>query len=219
MAKKTKPTSIIKKSKSDLSYINPTLHQFAVGLSDLKLDGANPRKHTDRNLDVIKESLSKFGQQTPVVFTRGGVVVKGNGTFMAAKALGWGKIAAIPTSLSQESDVSAYKITDNKSADLATWDFEALASYVKNSPEIDWIGLGWQQYELDPLLEAVWEKPSVGQTNGVDGGTGETKSLTVTIEQWGVIERAVDKAMESADDQDMSVGRALELICGDYLGS
>ena len=58
-------------------------------LSDLAIDPANVRKHDDRNLAAIKSSLSRFGQQKPIVIRPDGSVVAGNGTLAAAQSLGW----------------------------------------------------------------------------------------------------------------------------------
>jgi len=76
------------------------------------------------------ESLSKFGQQTPLVIGAGGVILKGNATFEAAKRLGWDKIAAIPFDRAGEL-VRGYKLVDNKSSELATWAQEVLRDELK----------------------------------------------------------------------------------------
>ncbi len=56
-------------------------------VADLMLDPSNVRKHSAENLNAIKASLAKFGQQKPIVADKKGVVVAGNGQLMAAKAL------------------------------------------------------------------------------------------------------------------------------------
>lgn len=61
-------------------------------VADLALDPANARKHSDKNLAAIKASLTRFGQQKPIVIDSSGVVRAGNGTLAAAKALGWAEI-------------------------------------------------------------------------------------------------------------------------------
>jgi len=60
--------------------------------AELSLDPANVRKHDRRNLDAIKASLRKFGQQKPIVVDTKGIVLAGNGTLTAAKELGWSEI-------------------------------------------------------------------------------------------------------------------------------
>lgn len=96
-----------------------------VSLANLTNDPSNVRKHDEANLSAIKASLAKFGQQKPVVINSAGVVVAGNGTVMAARALSWKTIKAIKTDLTPSMAI-AYAIADNRSAELATWDDEAL---------------------------------------------------------------------------------------------
>lgn len=64
-----------------------------VKVDDLQYDPENPRKHNDKNIQAIAASLKEFGQQRPIVVTRKGIVVAGNGTLEAARLLKWGEIA------------------------------------------------------------------------------------------------------------------------------
>ncbi len=97
-----------------------------VTVASLLFDPANVRKHGERNLDAIKASLARFGQQKPIVVDADGIVRAGNGTLMAAKALGWDEIEIVRTNL-RGSEATAYAIADNRTAELAEWDEAALA--------------------------------------------------------------------------------------------
>lgn len=97
-----------------------------VPIDSLVFDPANVRKHGEKNLATIKASLSRFGQQKPIVVDANGVVRAGNGTLAAAKALGWKEIAVVRSTLSG-SEATAYAIADNRTAELAEWDEDALA--------------------------------------------------------------------------------------------
>ena len=59
-----------------------------VTVASLMLDPANVRKHDHKNIDAIKASYARFGQQKPIVVDGDGIVRDGNGQLMAAKALG-----------------------------------------------------------------------------------------------------------------------------------
>lgn len=87
----------------------------------LSLDPANLRKHSRKNLDAIKASLRRFGQQKPIVVDAKGIVLAGNGTLTAAKELGWKEIQIVRTELSG-TQATAFGIADNRSAELAEWD-------------------------------------------------------------------------------------------------
>ncbi len=90
-------------------------------LASLKFDPRNARKHGEKNLEAIKASLARFGQQKPIVVTPDGTVIAGNGTLAAAMALGWESVKAVTTTLAG-SDLSAFGIADNRTGELAEWD-------------------------------------------------------------------------------------------------
>lgn len=97
-----------------------------VKIDTLILDPANVRRHPAKNLEAIKASLTRFGQQRPVLVNAKGIIIAGNGTVMAAKALGWDHVNIVRTEL-EGSEATAYAIADNRTAELAEWDDDALA--------------------------------------------------------------------------------------------
>lgn len=101
-----------------------------VPISDLVLDPTNARKHDTKNLEAIKGSLKRFGQQKPIVVDKNGVVIAGNGTLEAAKAIGWDQIEVVYSDLSG-SDRTAFALADNKTSDLSTFDDEILNKQLK----------------------------------------------------------------------------------------
>jgi len=145
--------------------------------------------------------------------------VKGNGTVLAAKELGWQVIAAIETDLKREADLTAYKIADNKSGDLATWDWQTLAEQIKEFPEIDWKAHGWKDYELAPILQGEWQPPAINGDGSANNGADKGDPILVTAEQRVTIERAIEAVREKLNDPELSEGRCVELICADYLSA
>lgn len=100
-----------------------------IEISSLSPDPANVRRHSERNLETIKASLRRFGQQKPIVIDGNGIVRAGNGTLAAATALGWTHIQAVRSSLAG-SEATAYAIADNRAGDPdvgSTFDQNALA--------------------------------------------------------------------------------------------
>jgi DNA modification methylase len=134
---------------ADLAHIAPPLRPFAVELSKLTEDPANARKHSARNLESIRQSLQRFGQQTPIV-VRAGVIIKGNATARVARELGWTSIAAIPTGLS-DAELIAYGIADNRTGELAEWDDQVLERLLTAMPEDLRASAGWQDDELSEI--------------------------------------------------------------------
>jgi len=128
-----------------------------VAISSLVPDPANVRKHSAKNLDAIKGSLARFGQQKPIVVSAAGVVVAGNGTLAAAVALGWTEIDVVRSPL-VGSEATAYAIADNRTAELAEWDDEALAQTLA-ALAIDDAALaeatGFDASEVEQMLQAT----------------------------------------------------------------
>jgi DNA modification methylase len=128
-----------------------------IPLDQLHNDPANVRKHGEQNLAAIKASLARFGQQKPIVVNREGVVVAGNGTLMAARALGWRTVKAVRTGL-EGAEATAFAIADNRTAELAEWDESALqqqlAAIAIEDEEL-LAATGYDEKELDRLAAAA----------------------------------------------------------------
>jgi site-specific DNA-methyltransferase (adenine-specific) len=125
-------------------------------IDDLDLDPRNARKHDEKNLKAIADSLKLFGQRKPIVVW-GRTVVAGNGTMAAAQSLGWTEIsvARVPDDWSSD-QVKAYALADNRSAELAVWDEQVLASQLLEltAAEFDVELLGFE-IPVEPLQDVV----------------------------------------------------------------
>jgi len=141
---------------------------------DLLLDPENARKHSQKNLDAIKASLTKFGQRKPIVINHKGVILAGNGTVEAAKDLGWDHIdvAVVPSDW-DEATARAYALADNRTAELAEWDESVLAKQLlelmDENFDIEAIGFEMPEPEIEPepddapTIEEVEHRTKVGQ--------------------------------------------------------
>ena len=114
-------------------------------VDDLALDPANVRKHPIRNLEAIKASLQKFGQQRPILVGSDGVVIAGNGTLAAARELGLASVIVVKSDLAGV-QATAYSIADNRTAELAEWiepDLAEILATLRTSDEIDHLVTGF----------------------------------------------------------------------------
>jgi ParB-like chromosome segregation protein Spo0J len=128
--------------------INESLKGLKKSISKLKLDSKNARKHPARSLESIKDSLANFGQQKPIVITKDGVVVAGNGTLQAAKALGWKNLACV--TFEDAKKARAYAIADNRASELSEWDTEELLHQLEEMHDLN---LGFNTSELQDLID------------------------------------------------------------------
>jgi DNA modification methylase len=138
----------------------------AVKISDLVPDPANVRKHSPKNLDAIKGSLARFGQQKPIVVDKAGVVIAGNGTLEAAKAIGWTSINVVRTDLDGV-DRTAFAIADNRTGELAEWDAGGLSETLKSLQDMDFnlSEIGFDDTDLANMI--------AGNVAGTEGLTDE----------------------------------------------
>ena len=143
-------------------------------ISDLTLDPNNARTHSQKNLDAIKASLLKFGQRKPIVINAKGVVLAGNGTVEAAKALGWDQIDVATTPADwDEATARAYALADNRTAELAEWDENVLAQQLlellDGDFDIEVIGFEMPEPEIEPepddapAIDEVEHRTKIGQ--------------------------------------------------------
>jgi hypothetical protein len=84
------------------------------------------------DVGAITQSLRAHGQYRPIVVQRStGHILAGNHTFLAAKALGWEKVAATFVDCDDEQAIKIL-LVDNRANDLAIYDDRALADLLKN---------------------------------------------------------------------------------------
>lgn len=140
-----------------------------IAISDLVFDPANARKHSRQNLDAIKGSLKRFGQQKPIVIDESSVVIAGNGTLEAAKELGWNEIIVYRSNL-KSIDRTAFALADNRTAELAEWDDDVLGELLQGIRE-----------EGFPIEEIGFEIPNVDFPPGSedDQGTLDEKKKVI----------------------------------------
>lgn len=146
------------------NHIVKALVPLIVDIASLTPDPNNGRLHPERNMDAIKASLRLYGQMKPIVVRKKGmIVVAGNGTMEAAKQLGWTKIAA---SVVEMTDVEAagYGLADNRSAELAQWDFEVVARLEKLISEQNHGMVGWTAEEIMAMRQEGFDPPTQGPT-------------------------------------------------------
>lgn len=140
------------------------LQHLVVPIDALRPDPRNARKHNERNMRAIRTSLEMFGQRKPIVIDTDGVVIAGNGTLQAALSLGADRIAVVRFEGTPE-EARSYALADNKTAELAEWDFPELALQLDElkgiSPEL-FDASGFDLDEMSKIVADLGEPPPVG---------------------------------------------------------
>ena len=94
-------------------------------IADLKEYENNPRDN-DGAVEAVAESIKQFGFKVPIVVDKNGVIVAGHTRKKAAEHLGFSSVPCIIADDLNEEQIKAFRLADNKTSDLAEWDFEAL---------------------------------------------------------------------------------------------
>lgn len=126
----------------------------------------NPRKNKNA-VDTVAKSIREFGFKVPVILDRENVIVAGHTRVLAAEQLGLKKVPVIYADDLTDEQIKAFRLVDNKTAELSKWDLEKLDEELSRIAGID-----MTQFELyaenafnheefftqDPITETENEK-------------------------------------------------------------
>lgn len=120
----------------------------------------NPRNN-DSAVDAVAASIREFGWQQPIVVDKDGVIIAGHTRYKAARKLGLAEVPVVVADKLTEEQIKAYRLADNKSGELADWDFSALEEELAGIAEIDMSQFGFDS--LDDIKDkAEWEQGAKG---------------------------------------------------------
>src|SRR5436189_5932598 len=106
-----------------------------VKIADLHADPANARRHDERNLAAIADSIRTFGQVEPLVVQKStGKVIGGNGRLEVLRKQGATECDVVEVDVN-DTQAAALGIALNRTAELAEWDDESLAAILKSLPD------------------------------------------------------------------------------------
>ncbi len=113
----------------------------------------NPRLNDDA-VDSVVNSIEQFGFRQPIVVDTDGIIIVGHTRFKAAQKMGLTKVPIhVAKDLSADA-IKAYRIADNKTGELAEWDYYLLPIELQQLGDAgyDFGLLGFDQEELAKLL-------------------------------------------------------------------
>ena len=184
-----------------------------VKIDEIRPHPRNARVHSDRNIKAIQDSLDEFGQRTPIVVGRRNFILKGCGTWKAAKRAGWDKIAIVRAKLTDEQEL-AYSLADNKSSDLSKFDDVALRDVLAelDKQQVDLSTTGFSRIELDSLFEAQEE----AEKDANKASKADKIAVTFTGDAADIVRKAVSRYRRIANTEDRMVECLVE-IAREYL--
>ena len=123
-------------------------------LTDLVPYENNPRDN-DSAVDAVAASIEEFGLLQPIVIDKGDIIVAGHTRHKAAEKLGLKEVPTIKAEDLTKEQIKAYRLADNKTAELADWNFILLDSELKDLGEIDMSEFGFNLEEDEEYKEFV----------------------------------------------------------------
>ena len=123
-------------------------------VGELKAYENNPRKN-DNAVEAVANSIREFGFKVPIVIDSNDVIVCGHTRLKAAIQLGMETVPCIIANDLTDEQIKAFRLADNKTAELATWDFSKLFD------EIQGINLDMTDFGVpntDQMLDGIFEE-------------------------------------------------------------
>jgi len=154
-------------------YIAEGLWPLCVPIGEPQLLEGNPRVG---DIDSVAKSLNRFGQRKAIIVQRSSKqVIAGNHTLQAARRLGWTQIAVLWTD-DDEATAKAFALADNRTAELGTYDDDALAEMIADVLEADEALLDDASYTMDDLEALLADTAAPSELDEDDEGDDDEGS-------------------------------------------
>ena len=136
-----------------------------MNIADIRPYERNPR-HNEEAVDAVARSIREFGFRNPVILDKDNVIVAGHTRVLAAKSLGMTEVPCVVAEDLTPEQVRAFRIADNKTAEIAEWDYELLPVELRElqTDGFDLSLLGFDTTELEKLLSDAKDEVAEGET-------------------------------------------------------
>ena len=124
-----------------------------VDINNIKPYKKNPRKN-DEAIPYVMESIKQFGFKNPVILDKNNVIVAGHTRIESAKRLGITEIPCIYADDLTDEQIKAFRLADNKVAEIAEWDIDLLDTELDDILDIDMTDFGFEKTIEEKVKEA-----------------------------------------------------------------
>lgn len=130
---------------------------------ELPIDELIPYENNPRNnapaVKAVAESIKQFGFKVPIVVDKGNVIVAGHTRHQAAIMLGLDSVPVIKADDLSDEQVRAFRLADNKTAELAEWDDEKLNLEMAKLSDFDMSAFGFDEFDDNTKVEESDDDP------------------------------------------------------------
>lgn len=139
-----------------------------IAVDDLREYEYNPRNN-ENAVEAVAESIKQFGFKVPIVIDADNVIVAGHTRLKAAKLLGMDAVPCVIADDLNEEQIKAFRLADNKTSELAEWDFDLLDKELAELSQMDMSLFGFEDDTADEMTEEEHQpKPEIEFTKSVD---------------------------------------------------
>lgn len=121
-----------------------------VAIDQIKEYENNPRIN-NKAIEAVQESIASFGFKVPIVLDTNNVIIAGHTRLAAAERLEMETVPCIIADDLTPEKVKAFRLADNKTAEIAEWDFDKLEEELRalNAFDIDMSAFGFDAAIFD----------------------------------------------------------------------
>lgn len=127
----------------------------------------NPRINDDA-VEYVANSIAEFGFRVPIVIDRDNVIVCGHTRYKAANRL---KMSTVPCVIADdltEEQAKAFRLVDNKTQELAEWDWNIIFEELNLIDGIDMNKMGFEDFLDEDVGELKERKIESGEEIDLD---------------------------------------------------
>ena len=154
-------------------------------INEIKPYKDNPREISQEAVKKVKNSISEFGNNQPIVVDQNNVIVVGHTRWKALKQLNKTKAFVIKKEFDKNKTV-AYRIMDNRSGDESKWDKQLLMSELQVLKD-DKFDLDLTGFDALELKDIMLDKDLFEPTDKDDQGKLDQDTKEVCLECGQVI--------------------------------
>ena len=139
-------------------------------LGSIKPYSNNPR-HNESAVEMVAQSIKDFGFKNPIIVDKDNVIIAGHTRLKAAYKLGLTEAPVIVADDLDEDKVKAFRLVDNRTAEVAAWDFAKLEEELKNIEmpmeafDFNFEAMGFEPEEEEPKEVIEDDVPEVDEAN------------------------------------------------------
>lgn len=110
---------------------------------------ANNPRNNGKAVDAVAESIKQFGFRNPIIVDPELVIISGHTRRLAAMKLGLKTVPVYIAADMTEQQKRAFRLADNRVAELATWDKDLLKQEIADIMDVDLSDFGFDKEELE----------------------------------------------------------------------